>query len=203
MKKTTWLCAVLALLINMPYMAKAAGRGYTETDDTIDNKMPNKMVVLPVTIKDPERAYSLSLIPISGPFAAHRYLSSSPTRWNETIPDIYNKAIMTSILNVVTIGAGIYLMATAYETVNRTYNYGWGSYSYEEEELNSGKMYGGLALMIIGPIVENAIFGNYAAKQAVDYNKRLYKQFHYQGEPISFQFKAYPGKTMFVMAKKF
>ncbi|MBI4801820.1 MAG: hypothetical protein HY796_04780 [Elusimicrobia bacterium] len=190
-KKTALLCTVLTLLVNMPYTAAAM-----ETDN-------NKMVVLPVTIKDPERAYSLSLIPISGPFAAHRYLSSSPIRWGETISEVHNYAILTSVLNVVTIGAGIYLMATAYEETTETYNYGYGSYSYPVEKLNPGKFFGGFALILFGPIIENVIFGNYAAKQAVEYNKRLYKQFNYQGEPFSFQFKVYPGKTMLVMTKRF
>jgi len=188
-------------------------------DNVAQGVYNNKMVVLPVSVKDPERAFSLSLMPITGPFAAHRYLSSSPIRWDDNIPEVHGYAVLTSFLNIVTIAGGMYLMSTANEEVTKTESYtyyesNWNGYtyvptpvnysfSYKDYELNNTKLYGGLALLVIGPIIENVIFGNYCAHQAVDYNKRLYKQFNYSGEPFSLQFKASPGKAMFVMAKRF
>jgi hypothetical protein len=143
-------------------------------------EMGNKRVTLQVETKDPLRTYNLALSPIWGPLVAHNYLASSPVKWREDIPEVKSKAIRYALLNVATIAGGIWMMSTAYE--EKEVKRWWGIET--EVELKPFQYTLGLALATIGPIIENHFFGNYCAKLAVDYNKKLYKQFDYN-PPVS------------------
>ena len=155
---------------------------------TIFAEMSNKavkVVALQVKTKDPFIAYNLAIIPVFGPIAACNYLASSPITWKENIPEIKSRATTYTILNVVTIIAGVYCMTASYEEKTATTPYYVGYDSPPDDEINIPKFMIGLLLIEFVPIIENRFFGAYCAKWTVNYNKKLYKQFNYAPPPTS------------------
>jgi hypothetical protein len=169
----------------------------------------NRMTTLQIDTKDPLKVYSMTLWPVFGPLAAHHYLASSPIRWREPVPEIRDRAVIMAILNVAAIGGGIALMATSERTKSESRSYysswneSWYTYSYPVKTIDQGQYYFGLGLAVLGPYIMNHFLGDYFARWTVNYNKRLYKQFGYEGEPLSFQLKMEPEKINVETRKKF